>query len=87
MIRMRFYLLNNVMLLVEWARSVEWIEHAKAILPILLKIKNKYVMRSSKMNLNSEKNKTQFSFSWHASIAELYHVENPIKIERTVLEI
>ena len=38
-------------------------------------------MRSSKMSLNSEKIKTQFSFSLYVPISELYHAENPIKIE------
>ena len=33
------------------------------------------------MSLNSRKMKIQFSFSLYASISELYHAENPIKIE------
>ena len=35
----------------------------------------------------TENNKTQVSFSLHASISELYYAENPIKIEHTVPEI
>ena len=44
-------------------------------------------MRSSKMSLNSEKIKTQFSCSFYATISGHNHAENPVKIEHTVPEI
>ena len=40
-----------------------------------------YVMRSSKISLNSKKIKTLFFFLMYASISEFYQAENPIKIE------
>ena len=46
-----------------------------------------FVMRSSKMSLNSKKIKTQFSCSSYAPTSELYHTENPIKFKHYVLEI
>ena len=45
------------------------------------------VIRSSKMSLNSKKIKTQFSFQLDSTISELYHAENPIKIEHLIPEI
>ena len=46
-----------------------------------------YVMRSSKISLNSQKNKNKFSCPIYASTSELYHTENPIKTKHTVPEI
>ena len=46
-----------------------------------------FVMRSSKMSLNSKKLKAHFSFSLYSSMSELYHAENPMIIEHTVPEI
>ena len=43
-------------------------------------------MQSSKMSLNSNKIKSQFSFSLHAQFVELYPTETPIKIKYTVPE-
>ena len=45
------------------------------------------LMRSSKINLNTNKLKTQFPLSLYASHSELYFAENPIKIKHTVPEI
>ena len=45
-----------------------------------------YVMRLSKLSLNSYKIKTQFSFPLYTLISDLYYAENPIKIEHTVPE-
>ena len=55
--------------------------------PLLVSIGMAYVMRSSKMSLNSEKTHTQFSYALYASTTELYHTENPIKIKYTFPEL
>ena len=43
-----------------------------------------YVMRSSKMSLNSNKMKIEFLIDIYASQLELYFGENPIEIELAV---
>ena len=44
-------------------------------------------MQSSKMSLNSKKIFKQIVILLYVTISELYHVENPIKIEHLVPEI